>query len=58
VLHEELQREMAADSIPVLSSQAIPKVLCRLMNYEPVTALKNLKANYYGESLSCHDFYP
>ena len=25
------------------------KIHCRLKNYEPLTQLKNLKANYYGE---------
>ena len=27
----------------------VPKVQCRMKGYEPLTAIKNLKANYYGE---------
>ena len=32
--------------------QLLRKIHCRLKNYEPVTPLKNLKANYYGMSVS------
>ena len=32
----------------VLAASQIPKIHCRLINVEPVIALKNLKANYYG----------
>ena len=27
----------------------VPMIHCRLVNFEPITPLKNLKANYYGK---------
>ena len=32
----------------VLAGSQVPKIHCRLVNVEPIIALKNLKANYYG----------
>ena len=29
-------------------SAILPRIHCRVSKFEPVTALKNLKANYYG----------
>ncbi|ELU16340.1 hypothetical protein CAPTEDRAFT_101979 [Capitella teleta] len=52
MMHEELQRELAADSVPILTSICVPKVICRMTNHIPMTPLKILKANYYGKFVS------
>ena len=36
----------------VLAGSQVQKIHCRLVNVEPIIALKNLKANYYGWTLT------
>ena len=33
----------------------LPRLNCRVTNYEPGTSLKNLKANYYGKILGIYN---
>ena len=35
--------------MPPLPPANVPYIQCRILNYEPIISLKNLKANYYGQ---------
>lgn len=43
----ELQKEAAEDN-GAHPFHDVQRIHCRLYNYEPLTPLKKLKANYYG----------
>ena len=52
-LEREIRESDREDGIPVDTvppNVNVNKIHCRLLNYEPITPLKNLKANYYGEN--------
>lgn len=60
VISKKLEREAVEDSmlgidgtpVPVPPVFLMPRIHCRITNYEPVTPLKHLKANYYGKFVS------
>ncbi len=55
MLSVELEKLLGDESddnanLPGVQQGYIKKIHCRLLNVEPVTPLKNLKANCYGKS--------
>ena len=44
---QSMQTDLPADNM----SSLIRRINCRIANYEPLTPLKSLRANYYGRFL-------
>ncbi|XP_049789773.1 DNA helicase MCM8-like isoform X1 [Schistocerca nitens] len=53
-LQAKLQQRVAAGLKAPAQSLRVPTIRARLINYEPVIQLKNLKANYYGKLVAVH----
>ena len=55
MIHSALQREAEGDESERMRPTVVHvrRIYCRLYNYDPVTPLKKLKANFYGKYLLC-----